>query len=375
MERDFSQAALDKLLNMIREINDEQWCSFSDELGDWWFGTVLYSQEISDCSDDIDGFHKRMLDKNNLSESQLREIFAKVEQIDQNYATRFSASLVNLQNFQNAIKALTQVLSPNGHVSVAETKRILEDGYYQLEAQRSILRQLATEGLTVEILNQIDEKQLTNTLNSVASVWIDHIPSVKLGTKYEIPIGPGLVFYYKNSTTLKGTGDTTINLILEEQRLKFKNAEYSRDFGGLSISGNTEKEGSVMVSGGGLKGSINVDGSLEFVNETNLGNNTTQSIIGTINLLGGSISIESTIKTTLDGGSIYSTIGIKATSENNWGLDPIPIPAEQHGSVQLPRFEALDVVWDLAGPVIVEGATIIDIALILGELLPVLVIP
>lgn len=373
MERDFSQAALDKLLNMIREINDEQWGSFSDKLGDWWFGTVFYSQELSDCLDDIDGFHKRMLDKNNISESQLREIFAKVEQIDQNYATRFSASLVNLQNFQNAIKALTQVLSPNGHVSVAETKRILEDGYYQLEAQRSILRQLATEGLTVETLNQMDEKQLTNTLNSVASVWIDHIPSVKLGTKYEIPIGPGLVFYYKNSTTLKGTGDTTINLILEEQRLKFKNAEYSHDFGGLSISGNTEKEGSVSVSGSGPELSINMDGSVEIANEIKLDNNSTQSIKAVAGLYGA--SIETTIKTTLDGGSISSTIGIKGAPGDNWVLDPVPIPAEQFNPVQLPRFEAPDVGWDLAGPVIVEGATIIDIALILGELLPVLVIP
>ena len=373
MERDFSQAALDKLLSMIQEINDEQWFDFTDGLGDWWYGTVFYSQEISDCLDDIDGFHRRMLDKNNTSEGQLREIFTQVRQIDQNYATRFSASLVNLQNFQSAVRSLTQVLSPDNHISVAEARRILEDGYYCLEAQKEMLRQLTAEGLTVDDLNQMDSEQTTQLLHSVASVLVDHIPSVKLGAKIEIPIGPGLVFYYKNSTTLKGTGDTTVNLTLENQRLQFKNAAYSHDFGGLSISGNTEKEGSLSVSGGGPELTVTFDGTGEWQYERDLDNNTTLMTRGEFWLLG--LSIESTIKTTLEGGTVSSTVGIKATPEDHWVLDPVPVPVEQPVPVQLPQFDAPDVNWDVAGPVIVGGAGILVTAIFLPELLPVFVIP
>ena len=353
MVRDFSQSALDRLLRLISEINEEQWFNWTDALGDWWYGTIFYSQEISNCLDDIEGFHKRMLDKNDTSADKLRAIFDTVRQVDQNYATRFSAALVNLQNYLQAVQSLSKAFMLDSGTS-ADIKKILSDGFDNLETQVEILRQLSTEGLTNESIRQQDGPTLVKTLESVCRTLAKYSPSVGIDTSLEIPIGPGLVFYYKTGASWQGGGDTsaTINTVLQDQKHVLSGMEFSSEYMGIAISGSMDLDRNLTP---GIAYTRKIADNTELSTKYEIGFN--------------SISVEETVTTTLELGTIYSTAGFKSSRDDRWTPVPVPVtvPVEVP-AYEIPRF---DPDWETVA-IIAVGIVIVGGIILCPEAAPLL---
>ena len=72
--------------------------------------------------------------------------------------------------------------------------------------------------------------------------------------------------YYSVNADIRGNSDFDVNLIAEDQKIKFKNISYSTDSDGalsFGVEGNTDEEVSVSVSSDRTSFSINNSGELE----------------------------------------------------------------------------------------------------------------
>ncbi len=91
MIRDFTQEAKDLLHGHVDAVNPEgAWEYIKDVLGDLgldvleWIGALSLDAYI----DDIDGYHNKIIDKNNVSREQIDKIFQDVEETDSRFAGR-----------------------------------------------------------------------------------------------------------------------------------------------------------------------------------------------------------------------------------------------------------------------------------------------
>lgn len=117
MKRDFSEEYKQKLIKMIRENEAEQWCGFTDWVGDRlldfadWIGVLdLYGHMRG-----ADAFTKAILDKNNTSVGMIEQIFTEVYREDSQCAKRVSGSICTaIDDYRKLLIAMQEVLTPTG---------------------------------------------------------------------------------------------------------------------------------------------------------------------------------------------------------------------------------------------------------------------
>lgn len=117
--REFSEEAREKLYTIINDVNDEQWCEFTDWLGDsWgalqeWIGVL----GIEEYGNNVDKYHRIMIDKNNASKNEIDKIYTDVENVDISYKNIFG-QLVETVNEQKAfIDNLAEAINPSKGIS------------------------------------------------------------------------------------------------------------------------------------------------------------------------------------------------------------------------------------------------------------------
>lgn len=117
MIRDFSNSAKKKLLEYVKDATETTlWRKIGDRIGDaglqiqYWFGALSISKYI----DNLDAYHKKIIDKNNTTSQRIEEIFTNVKNID----TRYQGGLQQNVNFSesviNFINDLANTIDPNG---------------------------------------------------------------------------------------------------------------------------------------------------------------------------------------------------------------------------------------------------------------------
>ena len=117
MIRDFSNSAKKKLLDYVKDATETTlWRKIGDRIGDaglqiqYWFGALSISKYI----DNLDAYHKKIIDKNNTTSQRIEEIFTNVKNID----TRYQGGLQQNVNFSesviNFINDLANTIDPNG---------------------------------------------------------------------------------------------------------------------------------------------------------------------------------------------------------------------------------------------------------------------
>lgn len=117
MIRDFSNSAKKKLLEYVKDAAETTlWRKIGDRIGDaglqiqYWFGALSISKYI----DNLDAYHKKIIDKNNTTSQRIEEIFTNVKNID----TRYQGGLQQNVNFSesviNFINDLANTIDPNG---------------------------------------------------------------------------------------------------------------------------------------------------------------------------------------------------------------------------------------------------------------------
>lgn len=117
MIRDFSNSAKKKLLEYVKDATETTlWRKIGDRIGNaglqiqYWFGALSISKYI----DNLDAYHKKIIDKNNTTSQRIEEIFTNVKNID----TRYQGGLQQNVNFSesviNFINDLANTIDPNG---------------------------------------------------------------------------------------------------------------------------------------------------------------------------------------------------------------------------------------------------------------------
>ena len=114
MERDFSEAARQELLSLVSQVENEKWCDFTDWVGDRWydFQEWIGSLDIKNYIDNINEYHKKVIDKNNATIGQIEEIFEDVNQVSADYKARTDSICENINSLISVIDQLSETISP-----------------------------------------------------------------------------------------------------------------------------------------------------------------------------------------------------------------------------------------------------------------------
>lgn len=118
MYRDFSESSKQKLLGMVSEVENEKWCDFTDWVGDRWydFESWIGTLNIKRYLNDVNSYHKKVIDKNNTSKETITNIFNAVKGVDSTYSSIFENIRVCLTTWYNHIMSLSDIMTPgNGH--------------------------------------------------------------------------------------------------------------------------------------------------------------------------------------------------------------------------------------------------------------------
>lgn len=114
MRRDFSENSKRNLLNLVSQVENEKWSDFTDWFGDRWydFQSLIGKLRIRNYIDNVNEYHKKVIDKNNATKATIEKIFTEVNVVDVQYSGRLSSSKSTLQELQRYIHALNELVNP-----------------------------------------------------------------------------------------------------------------------------------------------------------------------------------------------------------------------------------------------------------------------
>ena len=322
MKRDFSDEAKERLLSLVKQVNDEKWCDFTDWFGDRW-GDLQYSIGFLKLEDDlgnVDAFHKSIIDKNNLSADKINEIFSNVNDIDSGYGVRFAALLTQVQRIGSLIERANAVIQPSTCTFDSGQMTALKNEMAAYSAERDLLTKIAGDGITSEELETTDPVIRNNILSSLISNLVDYLPNLGLGEEFTLMLGPGLMLYYAVEGSIDNNSPYSIDTEIANQRVGFKNFTTTADSGvGLTGSGNIDKDGNsgLSIKSESTSATISENG-LEGSASFKIGESTYTVKVGAT--MSKELTFEESIETPVqESGSITSTIGIKKQGdEGNW---------------------------------------------------------
>ena len=129
MYRDFSENSKQKLLGLVSEVENEKWCDFTDWVGDRWydFEVIIGELNIKNYLNKVNEYHKKVIDKNNATQSSINAIFDKVNSVDASCKDAFSKISSQLKQWQKYIDEMSQVVNPqNGKFDAKYISYILD---------------------------------------------------------------------------------------------------------------------------------------------------------------------------------------------------------------------------------------------------------
>lgn len=346
MKRDFSDTAKQELLSLVEQVESEKWCDFTDWIGDRWcdFTDWIGMLDIQHYLDDVNAYHKKVIDKNNTTVQEIERIFNAVKEVDTSYAVRMSACKEQLESIENLILKLTEVVEPTTGVFRTDVINGRLAGFFSdYEKTKEILLILGQDGLTLEEIEELDDEQLKNVLGRVISGVIDTLPNIKVGEKIQVPIGPDVTLYYSVSGKYDNDSDINIDLVISDQRLKLKEMSGSKN---LTDNVSIDKGligGDVEVSAKTDKGTVTLgfSGACEMA-ATHKSGDTTYTVKTGITYT--KAIFEEAVSTEIGNGSITSTIGIEKAKDNGW--IPCPVPVYDTEAVEIPEIEDTDEDWE-----------------------------
>lgn len=115
MYRDFSDRSKNELLGLVSEVENEKISNFTDWIGDRWydFESWIGVLNIRNYLNNVNEYHKKVIDKNNATQSSINTIFGEVKAVDTSYQRIFSGKKEQLQQWQRYIDEMSQIINPS----------------------------------------------------------------------------------------------------------------------------------------------------------------------------------------------------------------------------------------------------------------------
>lgn len=114
LTRDFSDASKQKMLGLVSQVESEKWGEFTDWVGDRWYDFEFWigTLNIRNYIDDVNSYHKKVIDKNNATEKKIKDIFDAVHGVDSSYSTTLGNIKANLAEWRRFVDQLTDIVEP-----------------------------------------------------------------------------------------------------------------------------------------------------------------------------------------------------------------------------------------------------------------------
>lgn len=133
MYRDFSDRSKNELLGLVSEVENEKLSNFTDWVGDRWydFESWIGKLNIKNYLNDVNTYHKKVIDKNNTTKSTIEKIFNAVKSVDNNYYLVFKDKCTQLELLERYIQELKEIVNPangifNSNYIAASMSELLE---------------------------------------------------------------------------------------------------------------------------------------------------------------------------------------------------------------------------------------------------------
>ena len=144
MLRDFSETSKEKLLNMVWQVENDEICFFTDWIGDRWCD---YEDWLTDLGlvgyiNDINAYHKKVIDKNNATYSAINRIFEEVNNVDVSYWGIFHNIELLLEEQRIFISELSSIVTPkNKKFNTVTIEHQLSDGVKNIKCLSKICKE------------------------------------------------------------------------------------------------------------------------------------------------------------------------------------------------------------------------------------------
>lgn len=114
MYRDFSENSKQKLLGLVSEVENEKLCDFTDWIEDRWydFEDWIGILNIKNYLNNVNAYHKKVIDKNNTTKETINRIFDEVNVVDGTYQLMFCDLRHSLVQILNYVDLLNEITSP-----------------------------------------------------------------------------------------------------------------------------------------------------------------------------------------------------------------------------------------------------------------------
>lgn len=115
MYRDFSNESKNKLLGLVSDVENEKWCDFTDWVGDRWldFESWIGTLSIKRYVNNVNSYHKKVIDKNNATKKSIEKIFNSVSAIDKTYQGTFNNIEELLKQWKTYVNELSVITNPS----------------------------------------------------------------------------------------------------------------------------------------------------------------------------------------------------------------------------------------------------------------------
>lgn len=176
MVRDFTEQARQELLDLVEQVEKEKWCDFTDWLGDRWydFQEWIGKLDIKNYVDNVNAYHKKVIDKNNTTSQEINRIFQNINAVSTEYTQRINAIHENICEFEKAIKLLEETISPQiGAFTSQNHYPVLRTKLAEYFAKSKELGEIATQDLPDENPAFDDEGAYGGNQGSAMKVYKD----------------------------------------------------------------------------------------------------------------------------------------------------------------------------------------------------------
>ena len=122
MYRDFSEKSKNNLLQLVSQVENEKLSDFTDWVGDRWydFESWIGSLSVKKYINNLNAYHKKVIDKNNTTKEAIIQIFDKVNSVDLSYNRVFENNKDSLAVYLQYIVQLSQIVAPANGAFTAE---------------------------------------------------------------------------------------------------------------------------------------------------------------------------------------------------------------------------------------------------------------
>lgn len=132
--RDFSENSRQKMLGLVAQVENEKWGDFTDWVGDRWydFESWIGTLNIRNYINNVNAYHKKVIDKNNATEKTINKIFEAVRGQDGAYATTLGNVRNSLEQWLRFVDTMANIVEPgkgrfNGNYLKSAFNPILKD--------------------------------------------------------------------------------------------------------------------------------------------------------------------------------------------------------------------------------------------------------